>query len=220
MASTSGISAASAATSSPRRRSASSGEALELLGQGVGPAAHAVALAAAPLGGGAQGGQLAADLGGGARGRGHAGGPLGLEVEALGGQRHLGLGQLLGLGVEAGGLGLHVDELAGEAGGLGLERRHDALVDRLAAGALDATAALGEHGGEATGLLEERLVDGQAVAEVVAAHGGELGLGGHDLGVELGQRTTEAGLLGGELGPTAGALLEAGAQGVQLAAGR
>ena len=195
------------------------GEPLDRLGQRVGPAPHPVTLAPTALGGGAEGGQLAAHLGGGPGGGGHTGGPLGLEVLALGGQRSLGAGQLGRLGLEPGGLGLDVDELLGQSGGFGLERGHDALVDGRAPGPLDATTALGEHRGEATGLLEERLVLGQAVAEIVAAHGRELGLGGHHLGVELGQRPTQARLLGGELGPTARALLEAGAQAVELPAG-
>ena len=44
------------------------------------------------------------------------------------------------------------------------------------------------------GLLAQRLELGQRVAEVVAAHGRELGLGGHDLGVELGQPALELAL--------------------------
>ena len=50
-----------------------------------------------------------------------------------------------------------------------------------------AASALGEHGGQAAGLLAERLDAHERVAEVVAARVAELGLGGQHVGVELGR---------------------------------
>ena len=74
-----------------------------------------------------------------------------------------------------------------------------------------AAAALGEHGGQAAGLLAERLEAHERVAEVVAAGVAELGLGGEHRGVELGEGAAQEVVLGGQLGAGGGAVGEAAA---------
>ena len=100
-------------------------------------------------------------------------GPVGCSNAALGSAAGLGLGQLVGLGPSAGGLGGSTSaSSAREARRVGLEGGDHALVEKAPRSRSIAAAALGEHGGQATGPLAQRLEADQRVAEVVAAHGG------------------------------------------------
>ncbi len=194
-------------------------EASELVVERGQPCPHAGELHLAPLDAGTQGGQLAARLGSAARGCGDALGPL-LLVGGTGvGERGLGACQLLGLRGERLDLLVGVGELGGEAGGVGLERGDDGLVDEGAPLAVDAAPALGEHGGEAPRLLAQRLEAHERVAEVVAADVAKLALGGEHRGVELGEGAAEQVLLGGELGAGGAAVGEAAVERGELAAG-
>ena len=152
-------------------------------------------------------------------GRGDAFGPLALEAGAGVGERGLGLRELVLLGASAAASASASASSAAEAGGLGLEGGDHGLVDEGAALAVDAAAALGQHGDQAAGLLPERLEAHQRVAEVVAAGVPELGLGGQHAGVELGQGAPQEVVLGGQLGAGGAAVAEAAPQGGELATG-
>ena len=117
--------------------------------------------------------------------------------------------ELVALRGEGGGLGVGVGQLGGQAGGLGFEGGDHGLVDEGAALAVDPAAALGQHRGQAAGLLAERLEAHQGVAEVVAAGVAELGLGGEHRGVELGEGAAQEVVLGGQLGTGGGAVGQA-----------
>ena len=122
--------------------------------EGLDPALDPLALGRRALDGAAQRRQLAPDLGRGARGwrRDAAGVELGRPVgrrtvPAPPPARPPRRRQALGVGGEAGGVGLDVGQLGGEPGRLGLERGDDGGVDGGAPLPIDRAAALGEHGG-------------------------------------------------------------------------
>ncbi len=194
-------------------------ELLGLVGQADRTAPDPVAFFTRPIRCGAQCRQFTPDLGRGTRGSGHAAGPLLFELGALSGEQRLGLCELFGERCEPLRFALHLGEFRGETCRLGLEGRNDALVDRGTPESVETATTLGEDRRQTPGLLEERFIGRQAVAEVVTPHRRQFCLDGHDLGVEFGQRTAEPLLLAGEFGPVAHAVLETRAKALQLSSG-
>ncbi len=167
----------------------------------------------------AQGPEFAADLRGLAGRGGRTVGPL--RLERLSGlvERCFALGEPFEVGDERCSAVLGGGQLGGEACRLGLERRDHGGVDGHAALSLDASTTLGEHRHQPARSLAESFVASERVAEVVAADGGQFGLGLHHRGVELAESLAQLGLgvgVGGAFGDDAThALLER----VELASG-
>ena len=88
-------------------------------------------------------------------------------------------------------LGLGRDQLAGQAGRLGLERRDHVDVGGGVEGGHHAPAALAQHAGEPAGPLDQSLHATQGVGQVLLAARRQLGRRGGGLGVELLQRLVQ-----------------------------
>ena len=192
----------------------------ELLLEGGQPGRRSMQLLAATVDARAQGRQLAAALGGSTREGGDAVGPVALEGDPSLLERTLGPRELVALRREGGRLGIGVGQLGPEAGGLGFERGDHGLVDEGPPLAVDPAAPLSQHRGQAARLLAERLEPHQRVAEVVAAGVTQLGFGGEDRGVELGEGSAQEVVLGGQLGSSRRAVGEAPREGRELSPGQ
>ncbi len=142
------------------------------------------------------------------------------EAGQLGGQVGLALDQALDLGRQAGGRLLGGRQLGGHPAGLVLQGRHHRLVDRCGPVARHPPAPLGQHGGQAPGLLPQPLRPGHQLGQPVGPGRHQLPLGGLGRQIEAGQLGPKGGLLAGE--PIAGVLAGglATGQGGQLPPGQ
>ena len=171
----------------------------------------------APLDRRTQGRELAAETGRLAGGRGHTLAPVGLEAQPLVGQLAIALLQTLGRLDQVGTIEFDLLGLREELGVLGLERCDHRSVDRRAELAFDPASPFRQQRRQPAPLLAQRLEPDQVVAEVPATERGELRLGRHDLGIELGQPGAQALVLVAQLRSGRADGLELGPQPLDLA---
>jgi hypothetical protein len=173
-------------------------------------------LAAGPVRGPAQGGELTPHLGGPALGCRRVVAPPLAERRALGGQRLLDRLEPLGLGQEGDRRRLRLVELAPKAGAVGLEAGDDLPVDGDREVPLDPPPALGQHRRQPPCAGRRPLEADEAVAEVLGAHGGQLRLRGQHRQVQLGEASPGGGVLCAQSLPALGARPQPRAQRRQL----